>query len=181
MAAVGAEHIRQGLWVKPRGTPQTTGDRPGQWHEILEIFHPKGRKQWNGGGRPALYRDPIVRDKANRSTKPLSLMQKLVMDFTLPGELVVDLYAGLGTTLLACKQLGRRCLGFEKDEANALASRDRLRQLLLGLEDPDLALPRWALRDPMLFHAQRPGFSPSDIPEVLPTKKQMGLFDSNLN
>jgi len=42
-------------------------------------------------------------------------MEALVRDFTDPGDLVLDPFAGSGTTGVACKRLGRRFLGWEKD------------------------------------------------------------------
>jgi DNA modification methylase len=46
-------------------------------------------------------------------------MRELVADFSDPGELVCDPYAGSGTTGLACAQLGRSALGWERDAAMA--------------------------------------------------------------
>jgi site-specific DNA-methyltransferase (adenine-specific) len=43
-------------------------------------------------------------------------MESLVRDFTDPGELVCDPFAGSGTTGVACLRLGRRFVGWEKDE-----------------------------------------------------------------
>lgn len=58
--------------------------------------------------------------------KPLRLMQALIELTTLPGHLVLDPFAGSGTTLMAAKMLGRDCLGFEKDAAHAQTARIRL-------------------------------------------------------
>lgn len=46
--------------------------------------------------------------------KPLDLVRWLVLTYTNPGELVLDPFAGSGTTLVACKETGRRGLGIEK-------------------------------------------------------------------
>ena len=53
--------------------------------------------------------------KPHTSTKPTSLMRELVEDFTDPGDLVVDPFAGSGTTGVACRMLGRRFVGWERD------------------------------------------------------------------
>lgn len=59
--------------------------------------------------------------------KPLKLMRALIELTTLPGQTVVDPFAGSGSTLLAARQLGRGYLGFEKDrKLHAVAAR-RLR------------------------------------------------------
>jgi DNA modification methylase len=60
--------------------------------------------------------------------KPVWLMQALVAAYSEPGDLVVDAYAGSGTTLIAASQMGRRSIGAEMDAGRyALAAR-RLRK-----------------------------------------------------
>ena len=53
--------------------------------------------------------------RVHPTQKPEWLIESLVRDFTDPGELVCDPFAGSGTTGVACKRLGRRFLGWEKD------------------------------------------------------------------
>lgn len=48
--------------------------------------------------------------------KPLWLMQALVRDYSLPGDLIVDPCAGGATTLIAAAIEGRRAVGAELDE-----------------------------------------------------------------
>jgi site-specific DNA-methyltransferase (adenine-specific) len=47
------------------------------------------------------------------TVKPVSLMEHLVQLFSKKDALVVDPFLGSGTTALACKNTGRRCLGVE--------------------------------------------------------------------
>jgi len=47
------------------------------------------------------------------TVKPVALMQHLVQLFSKKGALVVDPFLGSGTTAVACKQTGRRCIGIE--------------------------------------------------------------------
>ena len=108
------DYVRSGIWVKPDATPQFTGDRPAQGVEAFVIAHPRGRKRWNGGGKRNVYthmREPG--GNPHPTTKPLALMRELVSDFSDPGELVLDPFAGSGSTGVACRQLGRRFLGWE--------------------------------------------------------------------
>lgn len=115
----GLEYVRTAVWHKLNAAPQFTGDRPSQAVEAIVCFHRPGRKRWNGGGKHGYYAHPIVLNRGGNSErlhttqKPLSLMRELVEDFTDVGEVVLDAYAGSGTTLLAAKQLGRRSVGFE--------------------------------------------------------------------
>ena len=51
------------------------------------------------------------------TVKPLALMKYLLMLLSTPdGGVVLDPFAGSGTTALAAKQLGRRCIAVELDE-----------------------------------------------------------------
>ena len=47
------------------------------------------------------------------TVKPMALMEHLVKLFTKPDALVLDPFSGSGTTLVACKNTGRRAIGFE--------------------------------------------------------------------
>lgn len=51
---------------------------------------------------------------------------QVIRRFTKPGELVLDLFAGLGTTLIESRRLNRRCIGVELDPAVAEAAREAL-------------------------------------------------------
>jgi DNA modification methylase len=49
--------------------------------------------------------------------KPIALWVDLVENFTDPNSIVLDLFTGSGTTLIACEKTGRRCYGMEIDPA----------------------------------------------------------------
>jgi hypothetical protein len=137
--AAGLQHVRIGHWVKSGCTPQFTGDRPGSDAEAIVIAHPKGRKKWNGGGTWATWTHPIALQRGDGTVrvhttqKPESLMVELVELFTDPGELVLDPFAGSGTTGVACLRLGRRCILIERDEKYAAIARERLSAETRGL------------------------------------------------
>ena len=66
----------------------------------------------------------IMREKVGASDlhptmKPLSLISRQVFNSTKPDELVLDIFGGSGTTLMACEELGRRCNICELDEKYA--------------------------------------------------------------
>lgn len=58
--------------------------------------------------------------------KPVSLLGELVERHTEPGMLVVDPFAGSGSTLEAARSLGRRCIGIEADRRMAEVAAKRL-------------------------------------------------------
>lgn len=129
-----AEHVRFGLWDrKGTGAPQTTGDRPAAGAEAIEIAHGirqkgEGRMVWNGGGKDGVWRCNVVPGRRRRhvTEKPLQLMEALIRDFTQPGDLVCDPYAGSGTTGVAAMRAGRRFLGWEVDPRVHEIARRRL-------------------------------------------------------
>lgn len=47
--------------------------------------------------------------------KPLSLIKKQIRNSSKPGDIVLDLFGGSGTTLIACEEMGRRCFMMEYD------------------------------------------------------------------
>lgn len=127
---------RIGVWVKPDAMPQFTGDRPGMGYESIVFAHPKGRTRWNGGGRVGVF----VHNKNtpggahhHETQKPLPLMLELVELFTDPGDLVLDPFAGSGTTGVACLRLGRRFIGIERDAKYAAIATERLTAEAQGL------------------------------------------------
>lgn len=72
--------------------------------------------------------------KRHQDEKPLSAVIPLVRECTPPGGLVLDCFAGSGTTGVAAKTIGRRALLIEADEATcetaALRLNDRQGSLL---------------------------------------------------
>lgn len=108
--------VRFGVWRKPDGAPQFTGDRPGMGWEGIAICHRPGRKRWNGGGRHAFYSWPKGSNQSGHPTgKPIGLFCEFVQDFTDRGESVLDPFMGSGTTGVACVQLGRKFIGIERE------------------------------------------------------------------
>jgi len=66
---------------------------------------------------------------ANRlhpTQKPLGILKPLITAFTEPGQLVLDPFAGSGSTLVAAQLLGRRAMGIELDEIHCHTASNRL-------------------------------------------------------
>lgn len=109
--------VRFGIWRKPDGAPQFTGDRPGTGWEAVAVCHRPGRKRWNGGGRHAVWTHPKGENDSGHPTgKPAGLVSDFVRDFSEPGETVLDPFMGSGTTGVSCLRFGRKFIGVEIDE-----------------------------------------------------------------
>jgi modification methylase len=65
--------------------------------------------------------------KAHPTQKPESLLHRVLLATTHPGDLVLDPFSGTGTTAVAAKRLGRNFIGLERDETYVRLSRGRLK------------------------------------------------------
>lgn len=73
--------------------------------------------------------------KAHPTQKPESLLYRVLMATTKPGDVVLDPFSGTGTTAAMAKKLGRRFIGLERDETYAKVSRERLAGITPFAED----------------------------------------------
>jgi len=64
--------------------------------------------------------------KAHSTQKPEALLHRVLVATSRPGDLVLDPFAGSGTTLAVAKRLGRRWLGIEREPRYVELARDRL-------------------------------------------------------
>jgi DNA modification methylase len=82
-------------------------------HLHLELTHPHAL--------PAVFQDDDVR-------YPESLVEHFLQEFTLPGDTVLDPFAGYGTTLFVAERMGRIPFGVELNAAKVLYARSQLAQ-----------------------------------------------------
>lgn len=124
-------------WVVPGKGPRTAGDGPASWSCFIHVSRPKSLTYSRWRSLPGAY---ITHDWAKGGRlggKPLSLMRALVRDYSNVGGLILDPYAGNGTTLVAAFKEDRRATGCEIDaktyEAAARRLRDETKQRSLAL------------------------------------------------
>jgi site-specific DNA-methyltransferase (adenine-specific) len=72
---------------------------------------------------------------AHPCQKPLDVVTPFIQRLTEPGDLVIDPFAGTGTTLLAAKNLGRRAIGIELNPAYCEIIKRRLQQECLQFDE----------------------------------------------
>ena len=51
--------------------------------------------------------------RVHPTQKPITLMERIILDYTKPGDTILDPFMGGGTTGVACMNLGRRFIGIE--------------------------------------------------------------------
>ncbi|MFA0844400.1 DNA-methyltransferase [Streptomyces rochei] len=79
-------------------------------------------------------RCPSVRRGIHPTQKPVEVLRDLIEYACPPGGLVLDPFAGSGSTLDAARQAGRRAIGIERHEPYAEAAARRLDTLVLPIE-----------------------------------------------
>ena len=67
-------------------------------------------------------------EQAHMGGKPKELMIALVRDYSREGETILDPFAGSGTTAVAAKLNGRKCILIERDEKYCEVAAKRLAQ-----------------------------------------------------
>jgi len=105
------------IWDK--GSGSYPSQQTSYVHSYEAFIHvQKGRRKLNGSPRDIF---PIKRVPAGRkihpTEKPTELLRDLIELSSLPGEVVLDPFAGSGATLVAAKETNRRAIGIELDKS----------------------------------------------------------------
>lgn len=110
-------------WVEIGSRVRMTGDGPSCWTCWVVVARPKTRPFSAWGTLPGAYVAPAenAQNRPERITggKSLQLMCRLISDYSRRGQLVVDPCLGGGTTAIAARMTGRRCIGVERDRERA--------------------------------------------------------------
>ena len=146
------------VWIKTNPMPNFKGTRFNNAQETLiwasktkssrYIFHYKTMKGYNDDlqMRSDWYipicagkeRIKINGTKAHPTQKPEALLYRVLISTSNPGDVILDPFAGTGTTLAVSKELKRHYMGIEKDETYYNVIKERLngivsyQQSLLG-------------------------------------------------
>lgn len=102
------------------------GDGPSSWAVYACAGRPRREPYSKWGTLDGAYSGPPSDDSKAGRGKPRWLTDALVRDYSKPGDLVCDPFAGWGTTLASCIGLRRRAIGAEVDAA---AFREATRRL----------------------------------------------------
>lgn len=84
---------------------------------------------FNGHCENTVLRFPCGRNKIHPTQKPEKLVEKLVKVSTNEGDVVLDPFAGSGTTAVVCAKNGRKYLAYEIDKDYYNKAEERLRNI----------------------------------------------------
>lgn len=124
------------MLVWDKGTPGM-GDLAGNWGFSFEciLYAKKGHREISNGRRSSIISVPRTPSSKHfhPTQKPVALLEELIAMSSDPGDLVVDPFAGSGSTIVAAHNLGRRGIGIEDNEEFARRAQDRLSQPVFDL------------------------------------------------
>lgn len=105
------------IWVKDEHTMGALDRDFGNKYESI-AFMPRKSFRLNGFRYPNVWYFSRVpgAQLLHPTQKPLPLMQRIVEVATQPGDLVLDPFCGSGVTLVACKTMERRYIGFDIEQ-----------------------------------------------------------------
>lgn len=96
------------------------GRSPYQWiHEpVLFGWKQKGKHQWYTGRKETTVWefDKPKKNGEHPTMKPIPLLAYPIMNSSMTNSIVLDIFGGSGSTLIACEQTGRICRTVELDE-----------------------------------------------------------------
>jgi DNA modification methylase len=121
----GFDPVGHLVWVKPYASRE----------KFVRYYHQNAYLLAKGRPRRPRLRLPDVLDwrfsgnELHPAQMPVSAVLPLVLAFSEKGDIVLDAFAGSGTTAVAAKTLGRRYIGIELDPTYAAKAEERLRQM----------------------------------------------------
>ena len=111
----GFKNKRTLVWVKNN---HTSGDLLGDYANKTEFINyaQKGRRLLNGGRDTNVLNFSRVSKLEHPTQKPVDLNEYLIKKSTNENDLILDPFAGSGTTGVACKNLNRNYILIEKEQ-----------------------------------------------------------------
>ncbi|NQV16213.1 hypothetical protein HQ531_12200 [bacterium] len=129
---------------KPYSKRNSSPDMPTRRQQKSSINHNPTGERWvktllHGPSKPNMTKEERA-GISHPTMKPLDVLQPLIRCYSNPGDLILDPFAGSGSTLIAAHNENRKALGFEIEETFFLEAKERIRQRLAqGELFPDLS------------------------------------------
>ena len=101
--------------------------------ELLDIV----KKMWSGEypKTTVVHEDKPRRSEEHPTMKPIKLLARHIQNSTKLEQLVLDIFLGSGSTLIACEQTDRTCYGMELDPKYVDVVRRRYHKFVTGSEE----------------------------------------------
>jgi DNA modification methylase len=115
----GFKQPRVCQWVKNNPTP--VNSKINYLSNAVEFFFTfvKGKNAtFNSKYDKGIYNYPLCHGKERSShptQKPVALFKEIILKHSNPGDVVLDTFAGAGTTAVACKEIDRNYILIERD------------------------------------------------------------------
>jgi DNA modification methylase len=116
MKEVGIPCRHELIWIKPSPVFSMNRLDYDYQHEPI-LYGWKGSHQFFGNGQhtKSIWHVDRESDKSHPTMKPVALVANAISNSSKGGDLVIDLFLGSGSTLIACEQTNRTCYGMELD------------------------------------------------------------------
>jgi len=102
-------------------------------HELIIFAEmPQAKPIPSGDGDILRFNAVKVDERKHPAEKPIELLKALISKSTKEGDLILDCFAGSGTTLVACKELNRNFIGIELAREYHQVAEERLTKLNNG-------------------------------------------------
>ena len=121
-------------WHKPAAISFNRMGGFNAWEPIFIYGKPKARIGQDYRRQDTLNLTKGI-EKRHPCPKPLPLMDWLVQHFSKENDLILDPFAGSGTTLLSAKRFGRRFIGIDINPEYVEITKQRLKQGVLPLDN----------------------------------------------
>lgn len=99
------------IWVKTGAVIGRLDYNP--QHELIAYGWLGTHEPLKGRDKTVLVAPKPLKNDLHPTMKPVSLLRRLVLNSTTRGDTVYDPFLGSGSTLIACEQTKRRCIGIE--------------------------------------------------------------------
>ncbi|HVE46027.1 MAG TPA: site-specific DNA-methyltransferase [Acidimicrobiales bacterium] len=140
------------IWNKPNAQPESVGDRPTRSHEYVFLLSKSERYFYDvaavrgpNGRRLRTVWDvktqAMPEAKGHFATFPPGLIEPCILSASRPGDLILDPFAGSGTTVLVAGRHGRRFVGVELHPEYMSMAQHRLQRAgFMALDESDHTL-----------------------------------------
>lgn len=121
---VGFKFLNLLVWVKNNKTPNKYYM---QQCEFILLLRKDFAKNINVMGTGNVFSTPnIIGTKFHPTEKPVQLMKEMILQSTQPNEIVLEPFAGAGSTCIAAVEANRKFVAAELDEKYCVIARQRL-------------------------------------------------------